>query len=1181
MRLKRLELVGFKSFANKVVLDFDEGITAIVGPNGAGKSNIYDAIRWVLGEQSIKSLRGAKLEDVIFAGSDGKKPLGMAEVQLTLDNSDGFLPVDYSEVTITRRVYRSGESDFLINRQPCRLRDIQDLFTDTGLGREGYAIIGQGQVDAILSINPLDRRFILEETAGIIKYRQRKEQAQKKIAQTEFDLVRVSDLLSELKEQLVPLETQAKKAREYQNLSAELERVVLDKIALKLGELSRKQQQHTEALHTCENDAERLTAEYQGVEQASLTDQEQLSQLEYTIELLQDELAGLNEQINQAMQAAGLIEERLAHNQLSQELRLKAKDSHIEQIRNLEVQLKELGDVLSLKHEQYHKLEESVSDAEQTLSRKREALQQQRQQLELEKSAFIEFVRELADARNYGLSYQQQMQQLKQQIQFISEEAQQLEQALEEQRRLNAELVKNQKSLRRQESESEQQLLESDREYDRIVQELEQVARQEKEHTGQFGRTVSRLQALRELEKEYEGYSTSVRRLMQAGEADFRILGTVADVICVPQGLETAIEVALGSGLQYLITPDEKDAKLAIEWLKRHQAGRCTFLPLSNIKGSQFPKDYQRFWQDEDCIGPALDLVQFDPIYTPALSALLGRIVVVKDLDAALNMQRKLKSFNRIVTLAGEVVMPSGSLTGGSISQKSSGLLARKNEIARLEQNQEELRSRIEILIEAKASLEEELSRTKDQQVQTQARLYQIRLEIKAAASELAKHQAEHQHLTQLLDARHKQVEDHLATIRELEQQAAAASDSIASMEQAEASKREQIHGLEQAIAILDQELEQESTALTNSKVALTGAAAEVKQLEAQKRAVTEQVRTDQNAIAEIDQAVAELQSQQSRLRIEAAEYQERQVKLREGKQRLMEQIAACKEARLGLQEKTKQYNQQLKSLQSRIRRIDKKIYNHRLELDRIELELRRIDEELLERQLDRSDVAAREPRSSLEELQAMEIRLKNSIRELGVVNLAALQDYEAVKERVFFLQTQYDDLIQAKETLHQTIAEIDATSAERLLETYQKLRQEFQLMFKQLFKGGKADLELTDPDSILDSGVDIIAQPPGKKPQNLLLLSGGERALTAIALLLAIRKVKPTPFVVLDEIDASLDEVNLRRFAEQMRFLAQAAQFLVITHRPGTMEVADRLYGVTMADDATSQLISVLLSEE
>ena len=342
-------------------------------------------------------------------------------------------------------------------------------------------------------------------------------------------------------------------------------------------------------------------------------------------------------------------------------------------------------------------------------------------------------------------------------------------------------------------------------------------------------------------------------------------------------------------------------------------------------------------------------------------------------------------------------------------------MLARKNEIARLEQNQEELRSRIEILIEAKASLEEELSRTKDQQVQTQARLYQIRLEIKAAASELAKHQAEHQHLTQLLDARHKQVEDHLATIRELEQQAAAASDSIASMEQAEASKREQIHGLEQAIAILDQELEQESTALTNSKVALTGAAAEVKQLEAQKRAVTEQVRTDQNAIAEIDQAVAELQSQQSRLRIEAAEYQERQVKLREGKQRLMEQIAACKEARLGLQEKTKQYNQQLKSLQSRIRRIDKKIYNHRLELDRIELELRRIDEELLERQLDRSDVAAREPRSSLEELQAMEIRLKNSIRELGVVNLAALQDYEAVKERVFFLQTQYDDLIKRK----------------------------------------------------------------------------------------------------------------------------------------------------------------------
>lgn len=1181
MRLKRLELVGFKSFANRVALDFGDGITAIVGPNGSGKSNISDAIRWVLGEQSIKSLRGAKLEDVIFAGSDGKKPLGMAEVQLTLDNGDGFLPVEYSEVTITRRVYRSGESEFLINRQPCRLRDIQDLFTDTGLGREGYAIIGQGQVDAILSVNPQDRRFILEETAGTIKYRQRKEQAQKKIAQTEYDLVRVCDLLSELKEQLIPLEIQAKKAREYQNLSAELETVFLDKTALKLHDLTIRKERHTKALDECHKDAEKLSSEYEALEQSFLTDQEQLSQLEQTLDTRQQELTVLNEQINQAMQAIGLIDERLTHNQLNQEQRLKSKSSHVGQIEMLRLKLEDLSTELNLRQEQYQELEQSVSEAVQLVDQKRDMLQRQRCELEAAKSSFIEFVRELADARNYGLSYQQQMQQLKQQIEFAVRESKQFERALEDQRKSQTELAKRHDQLNQQELECEQQLAVLSRDYQRIEQDLEHVARTERTYTNRFQQATSRLQALQELEKEYEGYSFSVRRLMQANKTDFRILGTVAEVITVPPGLETAIEVALGQGLQYLITPEETDAKLAIEWLKKHQAGRCTFLPLNNVRESSFPADYQRFWQEEGCLGPAVDLVKFDPMFTPALSALLGRVVVVKDLDTALLMQRKIKSFNRIVTLSGEVVMPNGSLTGGSLNQKSSGLLARKNEIVRLEQERADFQAQIDRILETKAKLEDELVKVKTEQEQTRGLLYQVKLDIQAAESELDKFQAEQNRLSQLLDARLKQVHEYETTIRELEQQAAAAGDTITSMEQEEISKRERIHRLEEAIAILEQELNEASTGSTNQKVALTGAAAEVKRVEEQKQVITEQIRSNEAALVEIENALEELELQRSQLQLEQAQYQEQQVQLRKERERLIDQITAEKDVRSQLQEQVKQHNHQLKSLQTRIGRIDKNIYNHRLELDRIDLELRRIDEDLLERELNRSDVAIRDVASSLEQLLENEGNLKDSIRELGIVNLAALQDYEAVKERVFFLQTQYDDLIKAKETLYETIAEIDATSAERLSDTYSKLREEFQAMFKQLFKGGNADLELTEPENILESGINIVAQPPGKKPQNLLLLSGGERALTAIALLLAIRKVKPTPFVVLDEIDASLDEVNLRRFAEQMQFLAQATQFLVITHRPGTMEVADRLYGVTMSDHATSQLISVQLSQE
>jgi len=1179
MRLKRLELVGFKSFANRVALDFGDGITAIVGPNGSGKSNISDAIRWVLGEQSIKSIRGSKLEDVIFAGSDGKKPLGMAEVQLTLDNSDGFLPIEFSEVTITRRVYRSGESEFLINRQPCRLRDIQDLFTDTGLGREGYAIIGQGQVDAILSVNPLDRRFVLEETAGIIKYRHRKEQAQKKLAQTEYDLVRVSDILSELKDQLASLEIQAKKAREYQNLSGQLEQVILDRIALKLRDLTEQKTRRSEALESCRGDAEKLSAEHEALEQVLLADQEQLFVIERMLDERQQELDRLNEQLNQVIQAIGLIDERLAHNQLNQEQRLKAKDSHLAQNEQLRLRLKEINQELAEKQEQYSSLEQGVSEADQALNRKRELLQQQRQQLETEKSAFIEFVSELAAARNSGQNYQQQIQQFKQQIQFIVQESHELEKELETQRHYHQELLQKHSQLIRQDQNQEQQLAKLHEECQRAEEKLVQAVSEETKCVDIYQQVRSRLQALRDFEREYEGYSNSVRRLMQAKQADFKVLGTVAEVISVAPGLETAIEVALGQGLQYLITPDESDAKKAIAWLKKHQAGRCTFLPLNTVSGRTFPKEHQGFWQDEDCLGPAMDLIQFDPKYTPALSALLGRVVVVKDLDAALRLQRKIKDFSRIVTVSGEVVMPNGSLTGGSISQRSSGLLARKNEITGLERELEKHEAELERLACVKASLEAELAANKEQQEQIRDMLYRIKLDIQAAEAEISKLVGEQQRLSQLIDARAKQINDYQLIMQELEEQAAAAGDTILTMVREEAIKRDKIHQLEAGIAELDQELQQASAGFADQRVALTTAAAEIKRIEEQKRVVTSQISANETAVAEIEKDVEELESQRRQLRQEQAACREREGQLRGEREKLMKQITAGKNTRLELQEKVKQYNQQLKSLQSRIGRIDRNIYNHRLELDRIDLELRRLDEDLAERELSRIDVEGRGVSQDLDQLLKKENSLKNAIRDLGLVNLAALQDYEAVKERVFFLQNQYDDLVKAKETLYETIAEINTTSAERLAETYKTLRQEFQTMFKLLFKGGQADLQLTDPEKILESGIEIVAQPPGKKPQNLLLLSGGERALTAIALLLAIRKVKPTPFVVLDEIDASLDEINLRRFTEQMRFLAEATQFLVITHRPGTMEVADRLYGVTMGDDATSQLISVQLS--
>jgi len=1179
MRLRRLELVGFKSFANKVKLEFHDGITAIVGPNGSGKSNISDAIRWVLGEPSVKSLRGEKLEDVIFAGSDGKRPLGMAEVQLTLDNSDGFLPVDYNEVTITRRVYRSGESEFFINRQPCRLRDIQDLFTDTGLGREGFAIIGQGQIDAVLSANSEDRRYILEETAGIIKYRHRKEQALKKMAQTEFDLVRLADILSELKEQLVPLEQQARKAREYQQLAARLEEVTLDQLALKFGQLNISRQTNMDLLSKYQAEALLLADQEKQQESEMMEAQEQLHQLEQHIDNLQQELTSLNDQINNAMQKAGLLEERLKHNAESQNERSNLIKAYAADVEQFSTRCAAITAEMVTHEQQYKSIQALVDQLAQKVFQIRQDVQQKREQLEKGKSDFIEFVQILAEARNFGRNYQQQTEQLNRQIKLVQEEAQLLKSQTDE---INEQL--NQKLLQVQELEERRQLFyEQIQQFnsvrERIVQETQALSNQEKTILQQHQQVVSRLHALKELEADYEGYNYSVRRLMQANLKRVQLLGTVADVIKVPEGFETAIEVALGSALQYVITPTENDAKAAIEWLKQTKSGRCTFLPLNSVKGNSFSTNYQRFWQEPDCFGPAIDLVQFEEQYLPALEALLGRVVVVKHLDAAIALQKKLPSFSRIVTLDGEVVMPNGSLTGGSLNQQSHGLLARKNEIARLEQEAHVTKQRLAEFADAKAELQNELDKIQTQLDHHQQLIGQIQTEFQTLNLEITGIKAEQLKLAKQYAAKQQQLEEYQIALRELENQAAASMDNIVDLEEEERLRRAQIADLEVEIKELEHVLEVESQQLTNQQIALTSAKTVLEQQQEQLALVQQQLAQAQNAQAAVEQELTKLKRSQTQLETDLRSTIEQETQLKNRKAQLMQDLTEAKAQKSDVQAKVQTSNLNLKALQKQLANLDKTIYNYQLELERIDLELNQISDAVAERAMTAEQLAKRVVTAELHILQKEEKSLKQKIHDLGVVNLAALQEYENVKERVSFLQSQYDDLTKAKDTLHQTITEIDATSAERMLETYKRLRHEFQIMFTQLFKGGKADLELTDPENILNSGINIIAQPPGKKLQNLNLLSGGERALTAIALLLAIRKIKPTPFCVLDEIDAALDETNLKRFVEQMRVLARSTQFLIITHRPSTMEVADRLYGVTMSNDATSQLMSVQLS--
>lgn len=1180
MRLKRLELVGFKSFAKRIKLDFDQGITAIVGPNGSGKSNISDAIRWVLGEQSVKSLRGSKLEDVIFAGSDGKRPLGMAEVQLTLDNREGFLDLDYNEVTITRRVYRSGESEFLINRQSCRLRDIQDLFTDTGLGREGYAIIGQGQIDAVLSANSHERRVLLEETAGIIKYRQRKEQAKKKIMQTEYDLIRVSDILGELNSQLEPLEVEANKAHKYQELAKKLNNAELDLNAIKLNKYDIKKAKLQAKLEQAQRLGQDLTEQYQSYEKQYELNQNKQTDLEMELENQQREIDELNSKINQIIQSISLSEERIKNckTQMGQADK-KITESH-EVINQLRVKMSEINKQLVDKQNKHKRVCTTLRTREQEITEQRDHFYNQREKLEQQKNDFLEFIQKLADARNFQRSYQQQNDSLVEQISQITAEYQELKTKIKAGKTAlidNKQLIEK-LSKQRQQYEKDMQKMHTDSKQTEI--EYKKFEQQVGSASSSYQQFESRLKTLIELEDDYQGYNYAVRKLMQQNTAEFEILGTVADVITTPKGLETAIEAALGSRLQYLITPREHDAKLAIEWLKQHKAGRATFLPLRNLKGKRMARNWD-FSKFEKCLGCAADLLEFDQRYTSAINTLLGRVVVVEDLDAALKLQHRLTSFSQIVTIDGEVIMPNGSLTGGSFNRKSSGLLARKNEIIQLKDKISQIKQKMLVLTKHKAECYEKLDQIKQELEQLNQSDYQVKLDIQSVETEQNKIQNELSMLEKQSINKQELLNDYQTTVNELQNQAAASSDQIIDMESAEAKKRAEIEGLEVEITDLEHKINNENEQLTHLKVEIAEHAAEIKQIKESASSHEQRLVQLESNLAQANDELQMYTEQQAQLQDDLSNNMEFVDKLKLEKKAAMDSFLVNKQKRIAIQEDNKKISSDLKQIQTKLNRIDKQIYNNKLELDHIDLELRRINEDLIENEVELETVKERIPTASSTELSEIIAQLKSDIRDLGTVNLGALQDYQTVKERVFFLNAQLEDLQTAKETLNRTISEIDQTSAARLETMYKLLREQFQIMFKELFQGGKADIRLSDTDNILESGVDIIAQPPGKKLQHLSLLSGGERALTAIALLLAIRKVKPTPFCVLDEIDATLDDNNLQRFTTKMKMFSKSTQFLVITHRQNTMEVADRLYGVTMNNSATSQLISVQLSEK
>lgn len=1187
MHLKRLEIYGFKSFADRVCIEFDKGITAIVGPNGSGKSNIADAIRWVLGEQSAKSLRGGKMEDVIFSGAQTRKPLGFAEVTLVLDNSDGALPTEYSEVSVTRRVFRSGESEYYINRTPCRLKDIVELFVDTGIGKEGYSIIGQGRVEELLSMHAEEKRGIFEEAAGIMKYKLRKEEAQRKLEKTEENITRIEDILAELGQQLEPLEAQSKVAQQYLNLRERLKllevnrfiqqydrnvgrlREIDDEIHLLEGDIS-SHRQHVERL---EKERLRLQQELEGKQKEA----EQLVERRYALAQEMEKVKGriqlLEQKISQYQKDNERFEKEIQEEGLYVNRSVSERDACIEQLVNLEKAVEEKKRYLEgLALELAHINEELLS---------------KQQELDARRGAAAQVLDRLAECKNSIIRYRTLKENLEEKYsstdQLIRSRLKQKEALLENQRRtresLNSIISESQGVLQRR--EEVKKLLNDLKVEIADRRNLLQTKRQNLEGM------KSRFNLLKDMDRAYEGFSRSVRKVFEACRNDQalaeRLCGVVADLIEVPQEYELAIETALGGSLQHMVTETEEDAQYIIEFLRKNGYGRATFLPLTSIQPRTLNEHEMGALELDGCIGIASGLVKFDPKYSKVIEYLLGRVVVTHTLTQAIAMARKYSYSFRIVTLEGDILHPGGSITGGSSgTAKGTGILSRKREIAELKEAifQEECsiadeQDKLRVLEQRYAELEQQLDQLNKKahslelaRAAQEERLQHATAQVLKLEEEVRRLEEEQKGLESELKRVEASIEDGLTEISQLEKESAGVRCAIEAIESSFKSLGENKEELEKRIADLRLDLTTLEFSAENLKQ-------RIKQLE-------DDASQRQASIARKRDLLEDNRQQIRRCLDEIKQHSEALVSLKEEAEQLSDVLKGMEGEREGLLKRLEELQSEIKRLSGTIEEIVDKKHRFEVQRSRLEAELENLQNNMWNEYgiTYNSALAYLDKGLKLNNINQEIQNIKESIQALGQVNVSAIDEYKRIKERYEFLESQRRDLVEAKRNLSNIIQDVTRVMEERFRQEFELINQEFQQVFSRLFGGGVARLVLENEDDVLGCGIDIVAQPPGKKLQSLSLLSGGEKALTAIAMLFAILKRKPTPFCVLDEIDTALDEANLANLGRFIKEFSRHTQFIIITHRRPTMEVADALYGIAMEEKGVSKLVSVRLDK-
>lgn len=1181
MYLKNIEVYGFKSFAQKINFEFHNGITGIVGPNGSGKSNVGDAVRWVLGEQSAKQLRGGNMQDVIFSGTETRKPLSFASVAITLDNCDHKLPVDYNEVTVTRRLYRSGESEYLINGSACRLKDINEMFYDTGIGKEGYSIIGQGQIDKILSGKPEERRELFDEAAGIVKFKRRKNTTIKKLEEERQNLLRVTDILSELTKQLGPLEKQSEAAKIFlakRDILRELDvnlfltdHEYTGKILKELEEKNETAQEelkeNQEAFEKTKEEYEKLEAELEELSGKIDSLREESQENALKTQQYEGQINVLEEQISSGRQSDQHYRSRMSTIQEDLEKRAKAREELEQERSELRASMKEIRRRLKAEEEHLEIILAGVQECSNSV--------------ESGKNEIIEILNSRATTKGKAQRFDAMMEQMEIRKAEISQRILHLKSEEEEQKSAKAKAKAEYDSISSSIRSMNEECVRLDGEVQRLQAELKKQNSQMEIGQTAYHREESRLESLKNITERYDGYGNSIRRVMEQKERIPGIRGVVADLIQVNKDYEIAIETALGGSIQNIVTDNEQTAKQMIEFLKKNRFGRATFLPLSSVsaRGEFQQKDALR---EQGVIGVASELVTADPEYSGLVKYLLGRVLVVDHIDHAIAIARKYRHTLRMVTVEGESFSPGGSMTGGAF-KNNSNLLGRRREIEELEYSVKSLkkdmdemqksidenRSKRNVIRDTIADFQEKLRGKYVAQNTAKLNLEQIQEKEKEIQSGYLQIQRDREELKHQVD---EIQEDNSHIARELEESQKDEKELKAFI----TTKQEELEELHKEEAVKQKELEAirlEAAAMEQKadfgQENLDRLISETKSLEEEEESIRQMLLEGSTEMEKKELAIHDLKAEIARCK----EQQEKN-------SQKMEQWQTQKEERNGLH---KAFFEKRDELSGHISLLDKECFRLKSQIEKLEDQRENQINYLWEEYEITPNSALAYKKEEMNDRQAMKkeiAAIKDEIRKLGTVNVNAIEDYKNLLERHTFLSGQYNDLVKAEETLSGIIRELDEGMRRQFSEKFKDIQREFDKAFKELFGGGKGTLELAEDEDILEAGIKIISQPPGKKLQNMMQLSGGEKALTAIALLFAIQNLKPSPFCLLDEIEAALDDSNVGRFAAYLQKLTENTQFIIITHRRGTMNAADRLYGITMQEKGVSTLVSVDLVE-